>query len=135
VATAPPRLTRVIADKLSVMLAAMYINASHGMRGEEAPTNAARPKKNKNNMVVNKCQPRHKVGEGAHEHSEPLKNRLKNNNMVVNNASHGIRGEEAPKKEKKSSETLLQILPWGEGGCEREGDRQQGQGRHEPVVE
>jgi hypothetical protein len=26
-------------------LAAMYINASHGMRGEEAPTNAARPKK------------------------------------------------------------------------------------------
>jgi hypothetical protein len=104
VATAPPRLTRVIADKLSVMLAAMYINASHGMRGEEAPTNAARPKKNKNNMVVN-------------------------------NASHGIRGEEAPKKEKKSSETLLQILPWGEGGCEREGDRQQGQGRHEPVVE
>jgi hypothetical protein len=52
-------------------------------------------------MVVNKCQPRHNVGEGAHQHSEPLKNKLKNNNMVVNNASHGIMGEEAPKKEKK----------------------------------
>ena len=114
-ATAPPRLTRVIADKLSVMLAAMYINASHGMRGEEAPMNAARPKIKKNNMVVNKCQPRHNVGEGAHQHSEPFKNRLKNNNMVVNNASHGIRGEEAPKKEKKEQRDPAADIALGGG--------------------